>query len=550
MAQTIFEGFVESAAAAPDNLLFRVPTGRAWAPQGLDLTYREVGARLEELIPRYRAAGYGPGHRVALLLENRPDYFIHLLALNAVGAGVVPVNPDHSPDELLYQMEHSDADLAVCLGSRMQQMRDAAARRPRRLPIVDGEDLPARLPEVTRPAADGAPGPLSEAALLYTSGTTARPKGCILTNAYWLGFPRWYLALGEMGGRIRFEPGRDRLMNPLPVYHVAAGCLSFMTMLLSQGCYVMPGRFDTKTWWQDIVETGTTIVHYIGLIGGALLNQPPVPEERQHRVKWGLGSGIEPRLHAAFEERFGFPHIEVWGMTEIGRFTADFIEPRHVGTRALGRAFGSLEAAVVDDRDQPVPRGTPGELLVRAAGADPRQGFFAGYLGDEAATELAWRGGWYHTGDVVREDESGMLFFVDRKKDIIRRSGENIASAEVEAVLQDDAAVARVGVRAVVDELREQEVLACIQPAPGIVPDARLAERLVALCLEKLTYYKAPGWIVFLDAMPMTATQKVNKAKIFSPGQDPRDRPDIFDMRSRKISPRRTARSAQTRNAE
>jgi acyl-CoA synthetase (AMP-forming)/AMP-acid ligase II len=542
MAQTVFEAFSHSLSVAPNSPLFCIPRGRPWAPVGQQLTYREVEARLNQLITLYRAGGYGLGHRVALLFENRPDHFIHLLALNALGASVVPVNPDHRPDELLYQMEHSNADLAVCSGNRLPQMREAASRRVRRLPVIDGEDMPTRLPEVERPQTGGVAGLTSEAALLYTSGTTSRPKGCILTNDFWLTFPRWYLDLGNMGGRIRFDIGKDKLMNPLPVYHVAAGCLSFMTMLMSQGCYVMPGRFETKKWWQEIVETETTIVHYIGLIGGALLKQPTVPEEHQHRVKWGLGSGIEPGLHAAFEERFRFPHIEVWGMTEIGRFTADFIEPRRVGSRALGRPVGALQASIVDVEGNAVPRGTEGELVVRAAGPDPRQGFFAGYLGDKAATEEAWRGGWFHSGDIVREDETGMLFYVDRKKNIIRRSGENIAPAEIEAVLQKDEAVSRVCVLAAPDELREEEVMACIELVPGVSADAALADRLFALCFDKLTYYKAPGWILFIDSMPMTETQKVQKTKIFSEGEDPRLRPGISDFRSRKISPSRMPR--------
>jgi acyl-CoA synthetase (AMP-forming)/AMP-acid ligase II len=543
MTQTVFEAFSHSLSVAPNSPLFRVPRGRSWAPHGQQLTYQDVGARLDQLIPLYRAGGYGPGHRVALLFENRPNHFVHLLALNALGVSVVPVNPDHRPDELLYQMEHSNADLAVCIGSQLPQMREAAGRRTRHLPVIDGEDMPARVPDAERPQTADGVGINSEAALLYTSGTTSRPKGCILTNDFWLTFPRWYLDLGNMGGRIRFDVGKDKLMNPLPLYHVAAGCLSFMTMLLSQGCYVMPGRFETRKWWQEIVETETTIVHYIGLIGGALLKQPPVPEETQHRVKWGLGSGIEPGLHAAFEERFGFPHIEVWGMTEIGRFTADFMEPRRVGSRALGRPLGALQGNIVDADGKPVPRGAEGELVVRAAGSDPRQGFFAGYLGDKTATADAWRDGWFRSGDIVREDESGMLFYVDRKKNIIRRSGENIAPAEIEAVLQKDAAVSRVCVLAVPDELREEEVLACIELVSGVSANDALAERLFALCFDKLTYYKAPGWILFVASMPMTETQKVQRTKILAEGEDTRLRPGIRDFRSRKISPARMARS-------
>src|SRR5204862_1168548 len=165
-------------------------------------------------------------------------------------------------------------------------------------------------------------------------------------------------------------------------------------------------------------------------------------------------------------------------MTETGRVTLVNREPRMIHTRAFGRPFGGLEAKVADDPGGEVPRGSEGALLVRWAGPEgPRHGFFSGYLKDEMATEEAWRGGWFHTGDVVRQAPDGMLYFVDRKKNIIRRAGENIAAAEVEATLQAHEAVAQVAVLAVPDEIREEEVMACVVPAAGATPDRALADR-------------------------------------------------------------------------
>jgi crotonobetaine/carnitine-CoA ligase len=244
---------------------------------------------------------------------------------------------------------------------------------------------------------------------------------------------------------------------------------------------------------------------------------------------------VEPELHSRFEQRFGFPLIEIWGMTETGRIYADREEPRHITTRAFGRPFGGLEAKVVDDQDQEVPRGTEGELVVRWGGPEgPRHAFFSGYLKNSRATEEAWRGGWFHTGDVVRQAPDGMLYFVDRKKNIIRRSGENIAAAEVEACLQAHEAVAQVAVLAVPDEIREEEVMACIVPMPGISADPALAGRLADYCLERLAYFKAPGWVLFLERLPTTGTQKVQKAQIFPRGEDPRARAGAVDLRDRK----------------
>jgi crotonobetaine/carnitine-CoA ligase len=283
-----------------------------------------------------------------------------------------------------------------------------------------------------------------------------------------------------------------------------------------------------------VKATRANAVHYLGVVPPLLMNQPETAEEKGHGIRFGLGAGVDPELHAAFEARFGFPLVEVWGMTETGRTFANGREPRQVDTRAFGRPHASMEARIVDDQDQEVPRGADGELVVRHPGPDPRSGFFSGYLKNPQATEEAWRGGWFHTGDVCRMDATGMIYFVDRRKNIIRRSGENIAAAEVEAVLQVHPAVAQVAVLAVPDEIRDEEVMACVVLKPGEVGDATLAEALSDWCLERIAYYKAPGWVLFAPALPTTGTQKVQKGQIFPPGTDPRRLAGAIDLRDRK----------------
>ena len=168
-----------------------------------------------------------------------------------------------------------------------------------------------------------------------------------------------------------------------------------------------------------------------------------------------------------------------------------------------------VDQSGMDDADD-----TPGELLVRAAGPDPRAGFFTEYLGDPEATEAAWEGGWFHTGDVVRRDAEGNLFFVDRWKNVIRRSGENIAAAEVESVLRQHPLVSEVACAAVPDDLRGEEVLACIVPSEPIADAARAAADIVAHTLRQLAYFKAPGYIAFVSALPLTATNKVQRGEL------------------------------------
>ena len=533
-AATVFEAFVATAGAAPDHTFLAAPPapGRVYHPAGVEYTYARAQTEIVRLRARYAEAGYGHGHRVALLLENRPEFFFHYLALNALGCGIVPINPDYRHDEMLYQMDHSEADLAVVVASRVADLETVARARQRPLPVVNAEAMPPVLPAPARPSRAGAPGLESECSLLYTSGTTGRPKGCILTNFYYLNCGAWYR---DLGGLVRLQWGLDRIYNPLPLFHMNCQAVAATAAMLTANCLVLPERFSPTRWWRDIVATGATVVHYLGVVPPLLLNQPPTDEERAHRVRFGLGAGVEPQLHAAFERRFGFPLVEVWGMTETGRIYADHREPRQVDTRAFGRPFGDFEARVVDEQDRAVAAGTDGELLVRWGGPEgPRHGFFAGYLKNPEATEEAWRGGWFHTGDVVRQAADGLLAFVDRKKNIIRRAGENIAAAEVEAVLQAHDAVAQVAVMAVPDEIREEEVMACVVPMAGVTADRRLAEALMDWCRARMAYFKAPGWVLFVASLPTTGTQKVQKTQIFPRGEDPRRQAGALDLRDRK----------------
>jgi len=205
-------------------------------------------------------------------------------------------------------------------------------------------------------------------------------------------------------------------------------------------------------------------------------------------------------------------------MTETGAGGAIMAtrEPRLIGTHCFGRTESFVEARVVDDEGHDVPPDTPGELLVRATGPDPRRHFFSGYLKDQAATEEAWAGGWFHTGDVVRRDADGSFFFVDRKKNVIRRSGENISAVEVESVLNQHPAVKASAVAAAPDDLRGDEVLACIVTREPIGAEQRpqLAAALVDHTLSQIAYFKAPGYVAFVDALPLTLSQKIQRGEL------------------------------------
>lgn len=497
-------------------------------PDGPELSYAQADVDVRRWIDVYQRAGYGPGHRVALLLENRIEHFVHKLALNAIGVSCVPVNPDYRPGEIAYLLDHAEPQAVLVLSSRVDQVRHGLAQAVHRAPLVvvdDGDHPPAP----GRPRQPGPVTPLTEASLLYTSGTTGRPKGCQLSHGYEVAAGAWY---AQMPGLAGLRAGQDRIYNPLPLYHVNAGVVSLFGAIVSGCCQIQPDRFHAQRWWDEVVRTRATVVHYLGIVVQALMLQPAGEPAPPHQVRVGFGAGVEPPLQAAFEARFGFPLVELWGMTEMVRILSDCVEPRQVGTRAFGRAVPGIDVRVVDDGDLDVPDGSPGEMLVRHSAATPRRGAFSGYLKNEAETEAAWRGGWFHTGDAVWRGADGMLHFVERKKNIIRRSGENIAAAEIEATLLTHPNVLQAAVMAVKDDVREEEVLACV-----VLKDRSLAapaEALFQHCYDRLAYYKAPGWIHIVASLPTTGTQKIQKHSIYPAGTDPRMLPDVVDLRSRK----------------
>ena len=484
---TVFSAFERSAAAHERKPFLEYP------PRRIRLSYGEALERVADIAARYRARGYGAGHRVALLLDHRPEFLLHFLALNSIGASVVPLNPEYRAAELEYVLAHSEAGL-----------------------VVSRELLENRFDPPPAPRA----GDASECALLYTSGTTGKPKGCLLSNFYFLNVGRRYL---DEGGLCAVRQGEERLITPLPLFHMNALAVSTTAMILSGGCIVQLDRFHPRTWWHEVAESGATIVHYLGVMPAMLLALPEGPHDRSHEVRFGYGANANPKDHAAFESRFGFPLIEAWAMTETGggALIAASREPRHVGTRCIGFPPADLEVSIEES----------GELLVRQAGPDPRRGFCSGYLKDEEATAHAWRDGWFHTGDAVRRGADGSLHFVDRLKNIIRRSGENIAALEVEAALAGHPAIGQVAVIAVPDPIRDEEVMACVVPSRAGLVSRETAVSIQDWCLERLAYFKAPGHVAFLDSLPTTATNKVQKAKLADFAVKAAD---SYDLRERK----------------
>jgi acyl-CoA synthetase (AMP-forming)/AMP-acid ligase II len=536
MHATVHDAFSASAQRTPgaEFLVTESVTAQAYDIAPGAILWGDAAAEVERLRAAYAKAGYGHGHRVGLLLENRPAFLLHWFALNAVGVSVVPINAEMRSAELSYLIGHSEIGLAVTLPHRAADLRAAAATAGIAFETMGADDAvpPAKAPA---PRAGEPIGLSSECALLYTSGTTGRPKGCMLSNEYFLRAGQWYAELGDL---CPVRPDAERIITPLPLNHVNAMAFSTMVILIAGGCLVQLDRFHPKSWLQSARESRATIVHYLGVMPAMLLSAPPADSDRDHAIRWGFGAGVDRKNHAPFEARFGFPLVEAWAMTETGAAACVMAnhEPRHVGTSCFGRREDFVEIRLVDDEGRDAPDGTPGELLVRSSGPDPRRYFFSGYLKDAEATREAWAGGWFHTGDMVRRDAEGNYYFVDRKKNVIRRSGENISAVEVESVLNQHPAVKTSAVAATPDTVRGDEVLACIvlREDADAGELAKLAASIVDHALAQLAYYKAPGYVAFVDALPLTASQKIQRGQLRELAQSLPGQPNCIDTRNMK----------------
>jgi acyl-CoA synthetase (AMP-forming)/AMP-acid ligase II len=495
-----------------------------------EISYGAMLERVERWRSSFARRGYGEGHRVGLLLQNRPVFIELWFALNALGVSVVPINPDLRTSELEYIISHSEMNAAFVLAERRAEVETAARQAGRAIAVVtDTDEVPPPFGGALAAASgDGA----TECALLYTSGTTGQPKGCVLTNIYFLHSGNWYR---DVGGLCGLKAEGERMITPLPLFHMNAMAVSLMAMLSVGGCLTMLDRFHPRSWWASVRDSRATCLHYLGVMPSMLMSAPETQQDKAHTVRFGFGAGVDKLLHAPFEQRFGFPLIEAWAMTETGSggVIAANVEPRKIGTSCFGRPAAEIEIRIVDECGNDAPVDMPGELLVRRAGADPRYGFFREYLKNPQATDEAWDGGWLHTGDVVSRDADGDLHFVDRKKNVIRRSGENIAAVEVESVLNRHPAIRQAAVAATPDQVRGDEVAAVII-AEQAGADRAMAEDIVRWSLEQMAYYKAPGWICFVDSLPLTATEKIQRgglrdyvAKLMGEGA-------FFDLRDLK----------------
>lgn len=483
--------------------------------RGQSHSYRQVRDAVGETARALAGLGVTSSARVGVMSLNHPSTVLVLFALAQLGATMVPVNPDYGVDETGYVLGHAEACGVIASPACLPTVRAACQRLPVMPWLLLSEadasldGRPPVLSELARAAA-GAPPPASgdpdaTCVFIYTSGTTGFPKGVMHSQ-------RNLLTAGEgFVERMQLQP-LDRLLCVLPLFHINAIFYSLAGALAAGATLILEPRFSASTFWRTVKDSGATEVNTIAGASSILMRRARSEYVPGHQLRKMYGAPFTEETMRVFRDDFHVPTlIEGYGMSEIpGALNNPFLGPRKVGSMGLPSrhpdpAVSLAELRIADDNGQFLPAGQTGELVVRTPIV------MQGYFKDEAQTRAAFRDGWFLTGDLARVDEDGFFWFVTRKKDIIRKRGENISGAELDRVIGEHPAVLEAAAIAVPSELGEDEILVAVVLRPGT---ALAHEDIAQWCRERLAAIKVPRYVAFVDALPHTPTHRVAKFKL------------------------------------
>ena len=477
---------------------------------GQHITYGQFMRRCRAAATMFQRMGIGHGDRVCIFLPNVPEVLYTWFGLALIGGITVTINTAYRRDEMAYILNNAEASALVAHDSLMDVATAAADNAPgvRHRLAVGGESTPDGWQSYAgllndAPQLTGLPdvSPTDISMLQYTSGTTGNPKGVMVTHQMYVsagqGFAQWTQATSD-----------DRFFTCLPYFHANAQYYSTMGTLASGATLVVQDRFSASRFWQQVRDARATVVNFIGMMMPVLSKNDPSPDDADNPVRLFYGSpAFAPDFLSDFEQRFGTDIIVGFGMTETCYGTIESIRgERRPNSSGLPRQHPdprfSNTVRIVDDDGLPVPNGQPGEITILNPATMP------GYWRNEEQTALSLRDGWLFTGDLGWLDDDNYLYFVDRKKDVIRRRGENISSQEVEDVIKRHERVLDCAIIAVPSELGEDEVKAYITPRPG---ESVEPAEVIYWCAEHLAYFKVPRYIEVRDELPRTPSLRVRK---------------------------------------
>ncbi len=484
------------------------------------LTYSALRESAHRFANALVGLGVRPGDRVALMVPNRPEFTAAYFGILASGAVVVPLNTLFVGEEVAYHLQDSEAVVLVAWEGLADVARAglAGAETCRQLVIITAE--PAAdvgdahsfhgLLAAAVPRADLVQTmPDDTAVILYTSGTTGRPKGAELTHFNLYSNAQWSAERSQsvLPDRPLFlGPGHVALMA-LPLFHSFGQTCVQNTFLMHGGALVYLQRWDADKALRLMAEHGVTSFAGVPTMYFSLLHSPAADRCRPDRLKYCMSGGAPMPIEvmAEFEERFGGHVQEGYGLSEtspVATFhTPEF--PRKVGS--VGKAIEGCDIRIVDDLDRPLPAGELGEVVMRG------WNIMKGYYRRPEATAEALRGGWFHSGDLGRLDEEEYLYIVDRKKDMILRGGFNVYPRELEEILYAHPAVREAAVVGVPDPEHGEEIAAVVALREG---ESLTVEGLVAYCRQRMAAYKYPRIVEFRDDLPKGATGKILKREL------------------------------------
>ena len=478
---------------------------------GKSYSYRDFRDGVLRTASLFRELGVRHGDRVCLFMPNCVEYLYCWFGLSELGAISVPINTAYRRDETAYILNNAEA-VALVTDPSLSDVAEAAAdlalgiRHRILLGDAPSEDSWTPFSEAFEQAAplaerpDVSPDDVSM--LVYTSGTTGNPKGVMVTH-------RMYAAAGQGFAHWTQATSDDRFFTCLPFYHANIQYYSTMGALAAGATLVIVDRFSASRFWGQVREARATVVNFIGMMMPVLAKNPESPDDADNTVRLFYGSpSFPPEFLAEFQERFATDIIVGFGMTETCYGTIEAIgEDRRSGSSGSPRQhpdprFENTVRIADAETGEHVGPNTVGEITIKNPAVMP------GYWRNEEQNRETLRDGWLYTGDLGWLDDDGFLYFVDRKKDIIRRRGENISSQEVENVIKANSNVLDCAVVAVPSELGEDEVKAYVTPRPGATVNP---EEVVYWCAEHLAYFKVPRYWEVRDELPRTPSLRVRK---------------------------------------
>jgi carnitine-CoA ligase len=433
------------------------------------------------------------------------------LAVVANGGILVSLNTSAGEYDAGHMLEDSGAVLAVIGRAAEPLVRSLQARCPDlREILVVGDSEPDGLAgyegaggalDLARVEVD----PAAPTNIYYTSGTTGPPKGCVSGHEFWLRFADVYLRLYDL-------TPQDRLLCCLQFYY-GDPPWQLLVSMQTQTALVVMRRFSVSRFWDVVREHDVTRLFGLASIPSLLLKAPADPRDREHRIQFALQIGVPTANQAELHERWGFPWIEGYGLTETGLVVGMPLEhgPEMTGSGSIGIPCPEVEVRICDDEGSETATNEPGEITLKAPGLLLR------YWNRPDATAEVFKDGWFHTGDIGRRDERGFLFFMGRKKDIIRRSGENVAAVEVEELLRSHAAILEAAVVPVADELRGEEVKAYVALVEDGGQEKLPPREIVEFCAQRLAKHKVPRYIEYrIEPFPRTPSMRVKKSDLLA----------------------------------